>query len=166
MALQEKKYRVTSFTAIQKLLEKKGAKKNQQIVSVHYYGQHEGNDVEKIVEYADRCEIHVLKENGGNFTLTEHTPIASKEAGLAWLRSKGYAAANIVKMAYTEYEYKNGTIGLYLIDDCLRSVILYYSPDLYEDIEKEFGLQTTEVMTVPYNKYLEQLGRIRSIKLV
>ncbi len=165
MKPQEKKYLVDSFTTIQKILKEKGAKKKKEIISIHYYGQHEGNDVEKFVEYADRYEVHTLKEEDGRFTLTEHKTIKDKDAGLAWLKEKGYTTANIVKMAYTEYEYKNGTVGLYIIDDFLHSVILYYSPSQHKSIEKEFGLQKTEVMTVPYNKYLERLGKLHSMQL-
>lgn len=54
MKHQEKKYLADSFTTIQKILKKKGAKKKQEIVSTHYYGQHEGNDVEKFVEYMEQ----------------------------------------------------------------------------------------------------------------
>lgn len=165
MERQEKKYLVDSFSNIQKTLDRAEAKKGQEIVAIHYYGQHKGNDVEKFVEYTDRYEIHILKESDGRFTLTEHSPIPDKEAGIAWLKGRKYTTANIVKMAYTEYEHKNGTIGLYIIDDFLHSVILYYPPGAHEAIEKEFGLQTAKVITVPYNKLLEQLGRLRSMQL-
>lgn len=166
MKLQEKKYKVDSFTNILKILKDESAKREREVISVHYYGQHEGNDVEKFVEYTDRWEIHVLKESDGRFTMTQHTPIANKEAGVAWLKGRGYTTANIVKMAYTEYAYKNETVGLYLIEDFLHSVILYYPQRQHEAIEKEFGLQTAEVIRLPYNKYLEQMGRLRSVKLL
>ena len=165
MNLQEKKYRVDSFAGIQSKLEAAGATKGRKVVSTHYYGQHDGNDVEKFVEYADRCEIHILKANEGKFTLVEHSPIADKDAGYAWLKERGYTRAHIVKMAYTEYAYKGGTIGLYIIDDFLHSVILYFPPDHHEAMEKEFGLETAEVISLPYNKLLAQLGRLRSINL-
>lgn len=166
MKPQEKKYLVDSFTTIQKLLKEKGTKKRQEIVSTHYYGQHVGNDVKKFVEYVDRYEVHALKEEDGKFTMTEHKQIADKEEGVSWLKGKGYTTANIVKMVYTEYEYKNGTVGLYIINDFLHSVILYYPSGLHDAIEKEFALQNAEVITVPYNKLLEQMGRSRSIKLL
>lgn len=165
MKPQEKKYRVDSFRAIEKLLEEKHAKKRQEVVSTHYYGQHEGNDVEKFVAYEDRFEIHVLKESGGRFTMTEHKSIASKNDGFRWLRNKGYTHASIVKMVYTEYDYKNGTVGLYTINEFLHSVILYYPPDEHDEMEKEFGLQDAEVITVPFNMYLNRLGRLEKMKL-
>ncbi len=165
MKRQEKKYLVDSFTSIRKILKEKHAKKVREVVSTHYYGEHKGNDVEKFVEYSNRCEIHVLKESGGRFTLTKHKPILDKEEGLAWLKGKRYTDANIVKMAYTEYEYKNGIVGLYVIDGFLYSVILDFPQGQHEAMEKEFGLQTTEVMSLPYNKYLEKIGRLRSLKL-
>lgn len=165
MELQEKKYLVDSFENIQRFLDEKSAVKGKEITATHYYGEYAGNDVEKFVEYADRYETHVLKEQNGRFTMTEHAPITDKDAGMAWLKKKGYTTANLVKMVYTEFTYKNGTIGLYVIDDFLHSVILYYPPGEHETIEKEFGLENAEVITIPYNKYLNQLGRLRSINL-
>src|SRR3989344_1594372 len=148
MKPQEKKYRVDSFSKILKLLKEKGAKKKKEIVSIHYYGQHKGNDVEKFVEYADRYEIHVLKEANGRFTMTEHKPIQNKDAGITWLKNHGFIIANIVKMVYTEYSYKNGTVGLYIIDDFLHSVILYFPHDQHKTMEEEFKLTSAEVISV------------------
>lgn len=165
MKPQEKKFRVESLVTIEKALKQKGAKKTGGAVSIHYYGQHGGSDVTKLVEYADRFEIHQLKETNGQFTFLPHIPVASKDAGLQWLKDKGYTTVNIVKMTNTDYAYKNGTVGLYVIDDFLFSAILYYPPGDHGTIEKEFGLERAEVITVPYNKYLEKLGRLRSIKL-
>lgn len=165
MEHQENKYLVRSFDETLRILQEKGARQINHIISVHYYGKHKGNDVEKFVEYPDRYEIHVLKEENGRFTLTEHSQIADKHAGIAWLKSKKYRSADIVKMDYTEYAYNDGTVGLYMIDDFLRSVILYYPSDQFENVEKELNLQHAEPITVPYNKYLEQLGRLRSIQL-
>ncbi len=82
MKFQEKKYQVEFF-------ERLGAKKTDETVTKHYYGQHEGNDVTKLVEYKDKNEIHVLKENQGKFDLVERIPMASLEAGLKWLKDKG-----------------------------------------------------------------------------
>jgi hypothetical protein len=165
MKLQEKKYLVRSLTAIQKILKEKGAIKRQEVVSTHYYGQHEGNDVEKFVEYEDKYEIHILKESSGRFIMMEHRPIADKDAGFLWLKSKGYKNAGVVKMAYAEYDYKNGTVGLYTIDNFLYSVILYYPPSQHKAIEKEFGLQNAEVIAISYNNYLEQIGRLCLVKI-
>ena len=165
MQPQEKKYLVDSFTGVEKKLEEVGAKKGKEVVAVHYYGQHESNDVEKFVECADRVEIHFLKETNGKFTLTEHSPIVDKEMGMVWLKRRGYTTANIVKMVYTEYAYKGGMVGLYIIDDFLHSVILYFPPDQHKEMEKKFGLGRAEQITVPYNKYLEKFGKLRSMPL-
>lgn len=165
MKHQENKYLVDSFANTQKILRLAGAKKKQEIISTHYYGQHEGNDVEKFVEYGDRYEIHKLIEHDGHYTLTDHTPIADKAAGLRWLKKQGYTQVNIVRMAYTDYEYKNGIVGLYSIDDSLHSVILDFPKEQLEEIEKEFGLQTAEVIRVPYDKFLKHLGRLQSMYL-
>ncbi len=163
--LQEKKYFVKSFDTIRNKLIQVGAKKIREVTSVHYYGVHEGNDVEKFVVYPDRCEIHKLLESHGKFTMKEHAVIVNKNAGIAWLKNRGYKIANIVRMDYTEYAYSDGTIGLYILDDDLYSVILYFSSDHHEKIEKEFGLQKAEVITLPYNKYLGMLGKLHSMEL-
>lgn len=97
--------------------------------------------------------------------MTEQKQVAGKKQGIDWLKSRGYINADSVKMAYAEYEYKNGTVGLYTIDDLLHSVILYYPPNEHNEMEKEFGLEKAEVIKLPYNKYLEKLGKLRSMKL-
>ncbi len=123
MKYQEKKYRVESFTKILKFLKEKGAKKGEEIVTIHYYAPQKTNDVVKLVKFSDKNEIHVLKESNGKFSLTENIPIKNTETGLQWLKDKGYKAVNIVKMANTDYEYKGGIVGFYLIDDFLTSII-------------------------------------------
>ncbi|MBI5018668.1 hypothetical protein HZB58_00120 [Candidatus Gottesmanbacteria bacterium] len=165
MKLQEKKYRVDSFSTVLNLLNQKGAKKIKDIVSTHYYGVHQGNDVEKLVEYPDRWEIHVFKETGGKFVNGEQVLVANKAAGLAWLKAKGYEKVNIIKMNYSEYGYKNGVIGLYIINDFLNSIILTYLPNQHKSMEKEFYLENTEIISKPYNKYLEKLNRVESVPL-
>ena len=165
MHLQEKKYQVDSFDDIGKIIKEKGLKKIKKVTSVHYYGEHEGNDVEKIVEYPDRVEVHALKEENGKFTPTEDFRVKDKEEGFAWLRKREFIKANIVKMNYEEYGYKNGTVGLYVIDDFLNSVILNYPTGEHEGVEKEFGLEDAERITIPYNKQLKELGKLRSMEL-
>lgn len=165
MTLQEKKYRVDSFDEIFQLLKKKNAKKIKRIESIHYYGNFESNDVEKFIEYEDRSEVHILKESNGNFTLTKKFKIADKNVGILWLKNRGYKSAGIVKMNYTEYEYKNGTVGLYVLNDLLNSVILYFPSNKLEEMEKKFKLSNAEVIKVPYNKYLEKIGQLKQVNL-
>lgn len=165
MVLQEKKYKVDSFKNILQLLKKKKAVKGKEIITIHYYGEHESNNVEKFVEYTDRYEIHILKESNGKFTLTEHSKITSKNAGITWLKKRGFKKASIVKMAYTEYIYGNGSVGLYVINDFLNSVILYYPNNELEKKEKEFRLTKAETINIPYNKYLEKIGRFQPLIL-
>lgn len=162
---QEKKYRVSSFAPVYAFLLAQQSQKIKTVDSTHYYGDHEGNDVEKCVEYPDRCEIHILKEEGGTFTLTEHRQITSKQEGFAWLRERGYTTASIVHMQYEEYAYKGGTVGLYTINNSLLSVILYYLPGELDAIEKDLNLQDAEVIRVPYNIYLKTMGMGTSIQL-
>lgn len=165
MKYLEKKYRVNSFTKILKLLNEKGAKKGQEIVTTHYYTQQESNDVVKLVKFVDRNEIHILKEKQGRYSLKSNIPVLNTDAGLQWLKDKGYKTVNIVKMINTDYEYKNGIVGLYIIDDFLYSVILDFSEGQHEPIEKELGLNSPEVISIPYNKLLEKIGRLRLMNL-
>lgn len=165
MKHQEKKYRVDSFTKIQKILGEVGAKKGKEAVTTHYYVSQESNDVVKLVNYTDSSEIHILEESQGRFSLKENTPVENTNAGLKWLKDKGYQTANVVKVVNTDYDYKNGLVGLYLIDDFLHSVILDFPQGQHEAIEKELGLDTAEVISLPYNKFLEQIGRLQSMKL-
>lgn len=165
MKYQEKKYLVDSFSKIRKILNQSDAKKDSKVITTHYYAQKEGNDVVKLIKFTDRNEIHILKESQGKFTLQENLPVESTDTGLRWLKDRGYNVINLVKMANTDYEYKNGTVGLYIIDDFLHSVILDYPAGHHEAIEKEFGLETARVINVPYNKLLEQMDHLRSMKL-
>lgn len=165
MASQEKKYVVGSLGHIRTKLLAFGATRNRVVTSVHYYGVHEGNDVEKFVVYPDRSEIHILKESNGTYTLTDHRTISDKAEGLRWLKNRGYTMVNIVSMEYEEYAYRGGIVGLYMIDEFLPSVILDFPPDQHGAIEKEFGLDKQEVISVPYNTYLGVLGRLRTENL-
>ena len=165
MKYQEKKYQIDSFTKIQTILDEVGAKKGHKVITDHYYAQQDGNDVVKLVKYTDRNEIHILGYSDGKYSLKENIPVENTETGLQWLKNKGYKIVNLVKMAYTDYEYKNGIVGLYIIDDFLHSVILDFPEGHHRAIEKEFELNTTEVISVPYNKYLDQIGKLRSMKL-
>ena len=132
----EKKYRLDSFIQALALLKEKGAHAVKRVVNTHYYAQKEGNDVVKLIEYADRNEIHILAESQGKYTLTEKIPMQSREAGLQWLKEKGYKVVDIVKMDYTDYEYDGGVVGLYLINDFLHSLILDYPEGQHEKKEK------------------------------
>jgi len=165
MKHQEKKYRVDSFNEIEKRLLEKGAIKGNEKTTSHYYADLSGNDVAKLVSKTDRCEIHILKELDGKFTLTESIPTNDVESGLQWLRDKGYTKVSKVKMINTNYEYKEGIIGLYIINDFLYSVILDFPEGLHESIEKEFDLESSEVISLPYNKYLLQKGELDLIHL-
>ncbi len=165
MKHQEKKYQVDSFAEIERILKKVGAKKGKTVVSTHYYAQQQGNNVVKSVEYANRNEIHILKESKGKFTLREKIQLENTQTGLRWLQNKGYTAVDLVKMENTDYEYKGGVVGLYIIDDFLHSVILDFPHRQCMMVEKELSLETTKVISVSYNKLLEQIGRLRSMKL-
>lgn len=151
----EKKLRVDSFVSVKKKLAELGAKKVNHAVESHYYAQTNDNNVTKLVQYDTKSEIHLLSETNGTFALTESIPTKDAEAGLKWLRDKGHTKTTTVKMDYDEYAYKDGIVGLYLINDSLHSIILDFPPEKYKAIEKDLGLEKAEVITVPYNKYLE-----------
>ncbi|HTK03617.1 MAG TPA: hypothetical protein VL401_02500 [Alphaproteobacteria bacterium] len=163
---QEKKYQIDSFEFIQNLIRQKNLKKIREVTSVHYYGKKDGNDVEKIVVYPDRVEVHVWKNIDGNFVSVEDFKVDSEQKGLKWLKSRGFKEANIINMDYTEYGYEDGTIGLYTIDDFHKSAILNFPPNKHQDVEKVFGLQSSEVITVPYNKLMEKMGKLRTLDLL
>lgn len=165
MKHQEKKYRVDSFDLVLNILNKNNARKEKEVINTHYYAQKEDNGVVKLVKYSDRNEIHILDEIDGKYILKQKIPMENTESGLKWLKEKGYKAVDIVKMAYTDYEYKSGIVGLYTINDFLYSIILDFPEGEHNDIEKEFGLNPSNVINIPYNKYLEKLGRLQSTNL-
>ncbi len=156
MLYQEKKYHVDSFANIEKLLANIGAPKVKESLTFHYYTEQPGNDVIKLVKYTDHDEVHMLKESGGMFTLVKKVKVPDTGAGLDWLEKRGFKVSVPIKMANTVYTYKNGNVDLCLLNDSLYSVILDFPAAEYATIEKELGLEHAEVITLPYNKYLER----------
>lgn len=167
MDVSEKKYLVSDLSLFEAKLKTLGATEVKRVQSSHYYGHHDGSDVEKFVVYPDHSAIHVLKEQNGTFTLTEDRAIADKAEGLAWLKDRGYTQVDMVDMDYTDYAYEDGTIGLYSIDHgAVYSVILTYPADAHDTMEKKLGLVGMEQIALPYNKYLEVQGKLRSMPLL
>ena len=68
-------------------------------------------------------------------------------------------------MAYTDYDYRDGVVGLYTINDFLYSVILDYPQGQHEMLAAKFGLQKAELIDVPYNKYLHRIGKLETTNL-
>jgi len=165
MKYQEKKYKTDSFKLALDILSKSNAPKEKEVVNTHYYAQKEGNDVVKLVVFADRCEIHTLSETQGKYALTQKIPVINTEAGFQWLKDQGYKMADVVKMAYTDYQYKGGIVGLYTINDSFYSIILDFPNGEHDEREIEFGLSQNDVITMPYNKYLENIGKSKSMSL-
>ncbi len=165
MIYQEKKYRVDSFTKVENILHTAGAKKLKVTTSKHYYARQNGNDVVKLVSYKDKSEVHILEESQGRFILKENIPVENIDTGLQWLKDKGYQMVDLVGMVYTDYAYKDGIVGLYVINNFLYSVILDFPEQQSQEIEKELGLTSTKVISVPYNKYLQQIDQLHSMKL-
>jgi len=152
----EKKYLVKDFTDILKKLAEVSATKQEESISTHYYTDQPSNDVVKLVESANSHSIHELKFVNGKFQLTQNIPLEDRQTGLDWLKNKGYNRVGIVKMQHTDYEYKNGLVGLYTINDSLYSIILDFPDGEHDSIEQEFNLKDAELIDIPYNKYLEQ----------
>lgn len=159
---QEKKYLVDSFAKIKKTLQELNTDKIGGKTTIHYYAKQKSNDVAKIVEYSDRIEIHILKEKKGKFDLVESISIKDLDEGLDWFKERGYKSIDIVKMTNEDHLYKDGRIRLYTIDDWLKSIILDYPEGEHDQIEKELRLGKLVQITVPYNKYLESINKVRS----
>jgi hypothetical protein len=163
MEHEETKYLVNDFDAIQELLHTKGAVKKETVRSTHYYAQQQGNHVTKLVSYGDRNEIHTLREENETYTLTEKIPVENKEAGFTWLKHKGYSEMAVVSMNHTDYTYKNGVVGLYVINGDLYSVILDFPKPDHHAMENEFGLDHESVLSVPYDKYLTSTNHLKTV---
>ncbi len=161
----EKKYRVDSFDTILQKLKAFGSTPEKESKSEHYYTHQPNNDVVKLVVHTGKAEIHKLKEHDGKFTLTDTIPLTNTKAGMSWLKQHGYTTLDVVKMSHVDYPYKGGIVGVYTINDFLRSVILDNLAGQHEAIEAELGLQAAERIDVPYNKYLESIGKLRQIDL-
>ena len=151
---QEKKYRVESFAEVEKILDRLGAKKQKQSFTFHYYTDQNDKDVVKLVKYENGDEIHILKEADGKYALVDRIKVRDTAAGLDWLKLKGLKVTVPIKMANTNYRYKDGIVGLYIINDKLNSVILDFPENMHETIAKELHLETAEVISLPYNQYL------------
>jgi hypothetical protein len=165
MKYAEMKFHVDSFKPIEDKLQKLGSKKGKLTVSIHYYARQDSKDVVKLVHYSDHDEINILAESNGTFLLKDRIAVDSTEAGLDWLKNKGYSVVDVVEMQCTEYEYDSGIVGLYLINGWLHSVILDFPSQKHEDMKKLFDLTHAQEITIPYNLYLERTGKVRSMTL-
>ena len=161
----EKKYHVNDFDEVKTKLDELGAKLSKTTTSTHYYAQLGSNDVTKLVVYSDRSVVHILKESNGTFTLTDSIPVNSTEEGLRWMKDHGYAIVGVVKMRYSNYEFQDGIVGLYTINDSLLSIILDFTEDQHNEMEQTFELANAEVIEVPYNKYLDQVDKLEAMEL-
>lgn len=152
----EKKFKVTSFADIKHTLERLGARQVSKSESHHYYGMQQSKDVTKLVLSENKCEIHILKEQDGTFTLTNTIKVKDKHEGIKWLEDNGFKERMHVKMAHDDYEYDNGIVGLYVINDELLSVILDYPLNQHEKIMELLKLSSAEVIEQPYSQYLKK----------
>jgi hypothetical protein len=165
MKHHEKKYLVKDFDDIQARLNAVDAKKVKSDSSLHYYAKQRGNDVVKLVKYQGKNEIHVLTETNGTFALKNNLPVKDTADGLKWLKDNGFTKIGLVKMDNTDYTFGAGIVGLYAINDFLHSVILDFPVDQHLKMQKVFGLDDAKMIEVPYNKYLEKIGRLKLTKL-
>lgn len=164
MKHQEKKYRVENFATVDGRLAVVNAEKVGESSSTHYYAPQLNNDVVKIVEHSDRCEIHKLSEANGKFTLAERIPLKDVNEGVEWLRDNNYDEVAVVRMSHTDFAYRGGIVGLYVINDFLYSVILDFPSGQHEGVAQDLEMSGAEIIEVPYNKYLEQMRRLELTK--
>ena len=161
----EKKYRVNGFEEVLPRLLSLGAKPLKQSESTHYYAPREDNDVVKLVSKSTGFEIHELTESAGKFELTRSLQMKDLDSGLQWLLGQGYTEVGILHMEDTEYAYDTGVVGIYVINHTLRSVILDFPEGKHERPAQQLGLNDTELIEMPYNKYLEIHGDLRLVKI-
>jgi hypothetical protein len=165
MKHQEKKYRVENFAAIEGRLTTLNAEKISKSSSTHYYIPQPNNNVVKIVKDSDRCEVHKLSEAGGKFNLTQKIALKGMNEAMAWLRGNNYDEVAVVSMSHADFAHRGGIVGLYVINDFLYSIILDFPSSQHDDVAQELGMSGAEVIEVPYNKYLEQMGRLELTKI-
>lgn len=152
----ERKYKVDSFDEIVQKLSELDVTQLPTSESHHYYAKQDSLDVVKLVVSLDQSEIHVLKEEDGAFTLTDRIPVKDKDAGITWLKDHGFNDITHIKMVHSDHAYDGGIVGLYVINDKLKSVILDYPLEKQAGMARLFGLEKAEVIEQPYNLYLHQ----------
>lgn len=152
----EKKYKVESFDEIVKKLSELDVIKLPTSESHHYYAKQDSLDVIKLVISLDKCEIHILEEKDGTFTLLDRIPVEGKDAGITWLKDHGFNDITHIKMVHSNYIYAGGIVGLYVINDKLNSVILDYPIRKQSEMARLFGLETAKLIEQPYNLYSQQ----------
>lgn len=165
MLHQEQKYRVDSFTEVQAFFQAQQIELSPVKTTEHYYARQPGDDVVKLVSYQDKHEIHELEAQQGSFVLRRSLAVVDAAAGLAWLRAQGYEWVDLVKMTSRDYAYQGGLVRLYLLDDWLHSVILDYPAGQHQVVAEELGLSEKQLISAPYNKYLQELGKLRTMRL-
>jgi len=157
----EQKYQVQVFTDIITKLKKLNAKHIYQSDTIHYYGMPEKDEkIIKLVEYSDHTEIHKLRKQKQQFKLTEKESVKNKLAGLQVLKANGFIKVAVVTMHSDNYEYEDGLVRLYTIDNWLFSVILDFPSGVHTSIAKKLGLKEKDIIATAYNKQLELLGKL------
>lgn len=165
MELVEKKYRVDSFDGVLSILQRVGAKQTIEVASTHYYAHLPTDDTLKMVAEEGKVEIHRLSTQQGLHTLQEVIAVPDVQAGFRWFAEQGYTELDVLAMHKVEYDYGDGGMALYDVDAALHSVVMGYPESQLAKMETVFGLQSAERITAPFNKYLGQLGTLRSLRL-
>ncbi len=159
----EKKFRVSSFNAMTLKIDELGATPTVEVSATHYYAKLDSDDTLKMIDYGDRVEIHSVSTKNGLHSIDEEITVESVEEGMQWFKLRGYSELEMLKMHDQEYAYLDGGLALYTVEDEVFSVILGYSEDELPEMEKLFGLDSCEEISVPYNKYMAQLKKLRRI---
>lgn len=142
-----------------------GATPTIDICSTHYYAHLDTDGTLKMIDYRDRVEIHKVHTKNGLHSIDEEIKIASVEAGFQWFKEQGFNELDVLEMRDREFAYLDGGFALYTVEQDVLSIILGYAESKVPEIEKLFGLEDAEEILIPYNKYIAQVGKLRTIKL-
>jgi hypothetical protein len=165
MATQELKFRVDSFASVERKLGELGAERVKHSESSHYYVPLPGNGVLKLVVKPGRAELHELSERQGKFELVKNVPMHTLRNGLKSLKKRGFDRVGLVHMAHTDYRLRDGIVGLYIINGHLKSVILDFPSGEHDQVRRILGMDGSELIEIPYNKYLQQRGQLELVPI-
>jgi hypothetical protein len=72
-----------------------------------------------------------------------------------WLKAHNFNTVQVVKMAHDDYEFQGGIVGLYTINDWLKSVILEYPIGEHEHIQNQLGMIEAVKLELPTTNILK-----------
>ena len=159
----EKIYRVESFDAMYDKIAALKAQPTIDVRSTHYYAHLDSNDTIKMIDYGDRIEIHEVGYSNGLYSIDKVIKVSDITAGFAWFRDRGFNELDLLAMHDKEYAYGDGGFALYTIEGSIFSVILGYTSEQMPKMEQVFELGSAEQIAIPYNKYVAQTRKLRTV---